>query len=124
MQQCLCREMPRIKLFLSTKTWPYRCKECKGYVYIEAHLVEAYINSGIVVILAAFVLFALYKALGLLILLIIPVVFRMMELYLFKVTFISEAEKKVREQRRPPSVGALIVLILILLAILFYNYNR
>ena len=67
-------------------------------------------------------LFALYKGLGLLILLIIPIIFRMFELYLFKVKFINEEEKRIRDQRTPPGIGALIFFVLILLAILIYNY--
>lgn len=128
LQNCVCKEISRIKFFFATKDRPLLCKECNSYLYIEAILVEAFINSGYAIILAAFFLFAVYRGLGLLILggvwFCILVLFRLIELYIFKVHFISEAEKKAREQRRPPSVGALIVLILILLAILFYNYNR
>ncbi|TXH72464.1 MAG: hypothetical protein E6Q85_06480 [Thiothrix sp.] len=123
LKECSCKNTPKIKLFLATKTWPRQCKECNGYIYIEAHLVDAYINSGMALIPAALVLFALYKGLGLLILLMIPIVFRLVELYLFKVHFISEEEKRAREQRKPPGIGTLIVLLFILLVILIYNYK-
>lgn len=124
LQECSCKKTPRITLFWSTKTWPRQCKGCKGYVYIEDHLVDAYIGSG-AIIYAALILLVLYRYLGFFLsIIIIPSIFRLIELYLFKVNFISEEERRAREQRRPPGIGTLIVLLLILLAILIYNYRH
>lgn len=128
LENCVCKKIPRIKLFFAAKDHPLLCKECNSYLYIEPILVLAFLNSGFALILAAFFLFAVYKGLGLLILagacFCISILFRLIELYILKIHFISEEEKRFREQRRPLSIGLLIGLILILLAILFYNYNH
>lgn len=127
LKECSCKKAQKIKLFLATKSWPRQCKECNGYMYVEAHIVEAYVQSSHAVFPAAFLLFALYRWLGLLILLLIPIVFRLVELFIFKVHYISEEEKRAREQPRPVSdakkIVILVTLLLILMAVLIDNYK-
>lgn len=128
LKNCTCKKIPRIELFFATKDRPLLCKECNGYVYIEPILVEAFLgSSGFVLILAALFLLAEYKGLGLLILagafFGISILLRLIELYILKIHFMNEEEKRFREQRREPNIYTLILFIAILIAILFYNYN-
>lgn len=128
LKNCACKKMPRIKLFFATKDIPLLCKECNDYLYIEPIFVEAFLNSGFALIFAAFFLFAAYKGLGLLILagafFGISILLRLIELYMLKIHFMNEEEKRFREQRREPNIYTLILFIVILIAILFYNYNH
>lgn len=121
-KQCPCKKIPRIKFFFYTKGRPYRCKKCNKYGFIEDYLVEAYVDSGFYAILMGFLIFKLYGSWWLLVLLFIPIVFRLIEIFLFKVKFISEAEKRAKEKIHPPGIGTLVVFILIFIAIVFYNY--
>ena len=56
LQNYICKNIPRIKLFFATKDHLFFCKECNSYIYVDTILVETFINYGSTV----FIIAALY----------------------------------------------------------------